>query len=383
MKFKKLIATILSTTCVLGMVGCSNGSGSANGKEKVTLWASGSDNMRQAYEAIEAAFNKSSYGDKYNLEVQFIMSGTGGQSLQDRIVAAKKANKENTDFDLVDLNANEYQAYIQKGGEDIFENLDTSKISNYSNLKTHVSEGTDKLMPYRGTTVVLAYDADKVTEVPETADELYKWIKENPGQFAYNSPSTGGAGSSFVTTTIYNQLPEEAISSADEKWANEWDKGFDILKDLHSYMYKSGGSVVYPNKNQGSLDLLINKEVSIVPTWADMYLSQKEMGIISDSIKITQIEPAFTGTLATLAMPSIGSKSDGAYAVLDFMLTEEAQDILLEKMAAIPVIDTANLNQDKIKLIEGLDISKFRTSNIGSLSDKLNKKWDEEISVLK
>ena len=381
MNLKRILKGTLAAACVFSVVGCSN---SSSDKETITLWATGSDNMRQGYEQIEKAFNKSSYGDKYKLNVEFIMSGTGGQSLQDRIVAAKKAGKENTDFDLVDLNASEYQAYVQKGGDDIFTSLDTSKLSNYDNLKSKLTgDEAEKLIPYRGTTVVLAYDSDKVKTPPTTAEELYAWIKANPGEFAYNSPSTGGAGGSFVTTAIYNQMPEEALMSSDKKWEAEWTKGFDLLKELHPYMYKSGGSVVYPNKNQGTLDLLANKEVSMIPTWADMYLSAQEMGTLPESIKITQIDPGFTGTFASLAMPEIGSKSDGCYAVMDFMISEEAQDILLEKMAAIPVIDTANLDQDKVSLISSLDVTKFRSSNIGSLSDDLNKKWDDEISILK
>ena len=44
--------------------------------------------------------------------------------------------------------------------------------------------------PYRGTTVVLAYASEKVTNPPTTMDELVEWMKENPGRFAYNTPGT-------------------------------------------------------------------------------------------------------------------------------------------------------------------------------------------------
>lgn len=383
MKTKRILACALTVASLCTMAGCGQKSASTT-KQTITLWATGSDNMRQGYQALQDGFNKSTYGQKYNLKVEFIMSGTGGQSLQDRLAAAKKAGKKKTNFDLLDLNASEYEAYTTKGGKDLFSKLDFSKIKNYKNLKAKLSgEEKNQLMPYRGTTVVLAYDSDKVKNPPQTADELYQWIQDNPGQFAYNSPSTGGAGQSFVTTAIYNQMPEEALMSSDTKWESQWNKGFDLLKKLHSSMYKSGGSVVYPNKNQGTLDLLTNKEVSMIPTWADMYLSAKEMGTMPSSIKITQIEPGFTGTLASLAMPSIGSHSDGCYAVMDYMLSKEAQNTLLSKMAAIPVIDTKGLDQDKVKLISNLDITKFRNSNIGALSDDLNKKWDEEIATLK
>ena len=43
-------------------------------------------------------------------------------------------------------------------------------------------------------------------------------------------------------------------------------------------MYQSSGKVVYPEQNQGTLDLLANKEVDMVPAWADMALTQMETG---------------------------------------------------------------------------------------------------------
>ena len=50
---------------------------SAQDKETITLWAGGSDNVRQVYESLEEAFDNSSYGEQYDLEVQFILSGSG------------------------------------------------------------------------------------------------------------------------------------------------------------------------------------------------------------------------------------------------------------------------------------------------------------------
>ena len=74
-------------------------------------------------------------------------------------------------------------------------------------------------------------------------------------------------------------------------------------------MYKSSGKVVYPNKNQGTLDLLANKEVDMIPAWADMAITQMKQGTLPESIKITQIDPSFTGSPVVLGIPSIGSDS--------------------------------------------------------------------------
>ena len=101
-------------------------------------------------------------------------------------------------------------------------------------------------------------------------------------------------------------------------------EGFQFLTDIHQYMYTSGGSIVYPNKNQGTLDLLNQGEIDMCPNWADMVLSQRADGTLKDTIKITQIDPAFTGSLQSLAIPTFGSNEDGAYAFIDYMLTDSA-----------------------------------------------------------
>ena len=155
------------------------------------------------------------------------------------------------------------------------------------------------------------------------------------------------------------------------------------MKELHPHMYKSGGKVVYPNKNQGTIDLLANKEVDMIPAWADMIISQVRQGAIPESIKVSQLDPAFTGSTVTLAIPSTGRNPEGAYAFINYMLSPEAQNIALDNMAAIPVIDFANLDPELTKTISSLKIDSFRIGSIGSMGSELNSQWDEQIGTLK
>ena len=314
--------------------------------------------------------------------MEFITSGTGAEGLFDRAVAAKKAGQTKTNFDVIELGGDEVTKYISEGGEDFFVTLDRSKIPNAENLKVESTYRNDLVIPYRGTTVVLAYNSDVVKEPPKTAEELYQWIKDHPGRFAYNTPSSGGAGGSFVVTSIYNYLPEEALTSSDESWKEKWGEGFDLLKELHPYMYQSSGKVVYPNKNQGTLDLLANKEVDMVPAWADMALTQMKQGTLPESIRISQIDPSFTGSPVVLGIPSIGSNEDGAYAFIDYMLSADAQNIALDSMAAIPVIDYSLLDPELTKTIETLKVDSFRMSSLGTLGTELYEEWDKEIGTL-
>lgn len=383
---KKLLALLLSIAMLLSMSGCTQETNKTETKKEkttVTLWTGGSDNVKNAWGMLATEFNtKSKYKDLYELKIEHIASGTGATSLLDRVLAAYKAKEKNAGYDIIEVSSAEYKTYIKEGGEDIFLNLDKSKLPNYKNLATTVKEGEKHLVPYRGTTVVLAYDSNKVKNPPKTAEELYQWIKANPGKFTYCTPDSGGSGTSFVITSVYNQLDKEALLSSDAKWKDQWNKGFDLLKELHPYMYKSSGKVIYPHKNQGSLDLLSNGQIEMTTQWVDMVLTQQKQGTLPESIKMTQIKPGFTGELATIAIPSLSSNTEGAHAVLDFVMSSEAQTILLDGMAAFPVIDLKDVKSTNASKLADFKLEDFRTQNIGSLTKELNKRWNEEIAIL-
>lgn len=390
MKMRRLGAAIMAGAMMMtALAGCgssgqNSGSGeAAGGGKKVTLWATGSDNVRAVYESLIEDFNKNSqYAGKYEVELQFMLNGTGTQTLTDMLAAAFKAGQTKTDYDIVDLGGDDLSKIVSQIGEDAFVKLDDSKIPNAANVQAKSTVATDYVQPYRGTTVVLAYDSEKVPTPPKTVDELVEWMKANPGRFAYNTPGTGGAGDSFVRSSVYNFMPEEAIISDDEKWIDQWDDGFAFLKDIHQYMYKSGGSIVYPNKNQGTLDLLNQGEIDMCPNWADMVLSQRAEGTLKKSIKIAQIDPSLTGSLQSLAIPTFGSNEDGAYAFMDYMVSEPAQEIMVKQMAAIPLVDTSKIDMTGYEDVLELDVTSFRIMSIGDLATNFNERWDNEIGTI-
>lgn len=393
MKMKrKIVALLLCTVMLAALTACGgnsggnsggSGGGSGEGGKVVNLWATGSDNVREIFETLVNDFNTNSqYAGQYEVKLQFMLSGTGAQTLADMLAAAAQANQSNTDYDLVDLSGDDLSKVVSLIGEDRFVKLDASKIPNSANVEAKSSIATDHVQPYRGTTVILAYDSAAVPTPPATMDELVQWMKDHPGRFSYNAPGTGGAGDSFARSSVYNFLPEEAFTSDDEKWISEWDAGFDFLKEIHPYMYSSGGSIVYPNKNQATLDLLNQGEIDMCANWADMVLSQRASGEIKDTIKITQIDPALTGSLQSLAIPTFGSNAEGAYAFMDYILSPTAQEIMVRQMAAIPLIDVSSMDMTGYEDLEGLDVSNFRLQSIGGLSTSFNERWDNEIATI-
>ena len=394
MNTKRLFAILTASALLVGtLAGCGGSkdastseSGGETGTVKdVQVWATGSDNVRQTFEKLVSDFNANSeYVGTYEAKLNFILSGTGGGTLADQLVAAYKAGQTDTEFDVVDLGDDDLTKILSLTDEGILQELDMSKIPNAEGVTAEPVAAKGKIQPYRGTTVILAYNSETVPEdeVPTTMDELVEWIKAHPGRFAYNTPGTGGAGDSFVRTSIYNFIDDDsALMSSDPKWMEQWDEGFAFLKELHPYMYKSGSSVVYPNKNQGTLDLLTQGEIDMCPNWADMVLSQRKAGTVPEKIKITTIEPSFTGSVQGIAVPSYSGNKEGGFAFIDYLLSPEAQTILVQDMAAIPLV-TEGVDLTGAEELMSMDVSNFRTQALGDLVTDLNARWDEEIGTL-
>ena len=356
----------------------------ADGKPTVTLWTTGSQNLSDLFNKAIEIYNARPDA-KARVELQFLMSGTGDATLADRIAAAYKTGNKNDHFDIIAENSTAFANMVERAGSpDLFSPIDFSKIPNFKNVLIKSAFDNTKVVPYRGTTVVFAYDSGRVPNPPQTWAELEQWIIAHPGRFTYNPPDTGGAGGGFVNTAVYRFMPQESKISTDPKWAAQWDQGFNWLKKIHPYIYKSGGKVVYPNKNQGPLDLLINKEVDIIPAWADQVLSNMDMGTLPATTKIYQLKDyALNGTDVVFACPSIGANKEAAYDFINWMISPEAQKLCLETIFAVPVISPTMIQSNKTSAVSSLDVSGFSIISLGKLGTTLNDKWQSDIATIK
>ncbi|MCJ8010246.1 extracellular solute-binding protein [Paenibacillus sp. KQZ6P-2] len=390
---KKSVLSLLSVFAITSTIlaGCGSSSkdssstdaGSASANNTATsaavkpvefsFYFSGSQNVKDLWDTLIPMFEKQNPDIK--VKPVFIPSGTGAQSTYDRILAAKQAGKGSGDIDLYE----DGLSTITKGQkDDLWDTLSSGSIPNLSNVDQQTMTDVSNLaVPYRSSAVILAYNSEKVTEVPNTLDELYDWIRKHPGKFAYNDPSTGGSGNSFVMTALYKDLPEEAIHNSDPSIESQWDKGFALLKDLGKYVYGEG---IYPKKNQGTLDLLANGEVDMIPAWSDMVLEQVANGQLPASTKIKQLTPGFNGGPTYLMVPKLSEKKDAVYKFLDFVLSPEAQTVVVNKMHGFPGIQLSNMPQEVQDSFKGASEG-FRSFNIGDLDKDMSMRWQSEVAA--
>jgi putative spermidine/putrescine transport system substrate-binding protein len=380
MKRKAVLCTVLVAAMVMAGVLPVFATGTDEGPQFINLYSSGSDNVRISWEAIIAGFQKTNPG--FEVKQQYIASGTGTRSDLTKIIAAYNAKQTDIDVDIMaDTDDSQLTQISKEASLEALAKLDPKQMPNMAGVVKKSVVAPDRAMAFRGTAVYIAYNSDKVPNAPKTEKDLHAWIKANPGKFAYNDPGTGGAGSSFVLTTVYNLMPAEALTSPDEKWMAQWDAGLKVLADLHPFLYKASGKVQYTVKNQGSLDLLADGTIWMCPAWADMVLSAKATGLQPKSIKLQQIDPPLTGNITLCVIPALSKKADLAMKFLNYVASVEAQDILVNVMKAIPVIDNAKLPSATLDLLSGLEV-RFRSQTIGGLSSKLNQRWTKEIATL-
>ena len=377
MKKITALVTIIAVSFSM-MAGCSKVKPTTSGntsveKKAFTLYSTGSQNVEGIWKTIVPKFEAKFPQYKVN-HVHVPAGSASNQVFTDKIYAAKQAGKE-SDIDVFEAGLGDLQRGNEQG---IWHKFTESDVPNLKNINEHYRKLTNDLaINHRASSVVLAYNSEKVPNPPKTADELYNWIRNNPEKFAYNDPTTGGSGGSFVETTIYNQLPEEAYYKSDPSIIKEWQKGFDLLKDLGKYVYGKG---IYPKKNQGTLDLLSSGEVWMVPTWSDMVLQQLNAKTLPATIKMTQITPAFTGGPTCLMMSETSKNKEAAQAFLNFILEPEIQSIFVNDMQGYPGIKWELMPLEIYNKFK--DVAKdYRVPSIGNLSSQLSKMWQEQVAA--
>jgi putative spermidine/putrescine transport system substrate-binding protein len=196
-------------------------------------------------------------------------------------------------------------------------------------------------IPYRGSSVVLAYNSSKVATPPRTLAGLLDWIRNNPGKFTYNSPNSGGSGYSFAETVVDSLLSPAILKQMDQGYdtslQSNWKDGLALLHSLNKYMYGNG---VYPNGNAAVLQLLGQGQIYLAPVWSDQALTALNNGQLGPNIKLTQISnPSFTGGAAYLAVPKTAKHKKALYKFVNYVLSPAAQQMIVDVMSGFPAID--------------------------------------------
>lgn len=235
---------------------------------------------------------------------------------------------------------------------------------------------SSKAAPYRGSSVLLAYDSSQVDNPPKTLADLVSWIKENKGKFTYNDPSTGGSGDSFVQTVVASKLKPATLAKLqvayDPALQKEWKSGLSELKSLTPSIYQK----VYPKGNQAVLDLLGKGEIEMAPVWSDQFLAARSQGLLGSEFKITQIsDPSFTGGAAYLSIIKNTKHTAAAAAFINWVLQPDQQAQIVKKISGFPAIPLNKLPGDVQGALKGVDTQSLRPGFESKTDADLQNTW--------
>jgi putative spermidine/putrescine transport system substrate-binding protein len=235
-------------------------------------------------------------------------------------------------------------------------------------------------MPYRGSSVVLAYDSTNVASPPKTLSALLAWIKAHPGKFTYNSPNTGGSGYSFAETVVDSTLSQSTINQMvngyPQQLESQWKQGLDLLHSLNGSVYQG----VYPNGNQAVLDLLAKGQIWMAPVWSDQSLTALKNGQLPKTIKLTQISnPSFNGGAAYLGVPKSARHKVDVYKFVNYVLSPAAQTQIINVMSGFPALPLKYLPKAIQNQFADVSANTLRLTYSQKTQSDLKAAWQQQV----
>ncbi|SDT17851.1 extracellular solute-binding protein [Microlunatus soli] len=351
-----------------GATTAGGGSGGGGAKNALTVYCGADTNIQDLWtKTLIPGFEKANQGTK--ITFQFDLHGQNSDQVLNKIAAATQQKKDpGIDF---------LESMGDRAGEAGLLADPSGKVANLTGVLPDLQAAAAKnSIPYRGSSVLLAYLPDKVGTPPKSLDELLVWIKKNPGKFAYNSPDTGGAGDSFVQTVLTKYLSAADLKTMTTGYHKDlegkWDKGFATLAGLNTSMYQKG---VYPNGNNGTLELLLQKEIWMCPAWSDQFISGRKSGVVPKEAEALQItDPSFTGGGTYAGVLSASTKQDAAFKLANWLLEPTQQAAIATAIAGYPAIA-----MDKLP---GTVKSEFADADPGNLRPGFNSDMDADMKNL-
>lgn len=369
------VAALVAVPAAAAAVDTSTGTATAAKTVTINLYASGDVNVQALWQDnIIPGFQKANKGIKVNLI--FSEHGTNDGTTLARIGAAVKQRKW-SGFDIVDGGLSNILAI-----DGLTQPVVKGTASNVAKVnKDLLVPVKGAAIPYRGSSVVLAYDSSKVSSPPKTLPTLLAWVKQNPGKFTYNSPNSGGSGQAFVQTVLDQSIPQGVVTQMVNGYvpdleAANWKTGLDVLKGLKSSIYQG----VYPNGNAAVLTLLGKGDIWVAPVWSDQALTALKTGQLGPSIKLTQISnPSFTGGAAYLAVPKTAKNKTSVYKFVNYILSPSAQQMIVDVMSGFPAIDVKYMGDAIKQKFQDVSANTLRPPYSTKMANDMKAQWQQTV----
>jgi putative spermidine/putrescine transport system substrate-binding protein len=372
MTTKKAVAVSAAIALALGV--STSASHAAMAKvQTIQVYISADTNIQDLWvKTLVPAFKAANPG--YDVNVTFDLHGDHDAQETAKLTAAATLGKD-AGVDLID------GGFVTTlGAAGLLFRPTVGIIPNLIDVNKTVLKAGKGGIPYRGSSVLLAYNTKNVPTPPKTLDELLTWIKNNPGKFTYNAPNGGGSGYSFVQTVVDKYLSDAdrkaLVAGAAPELEAKWAKGLETLRQLNKYTYGQNGT--YPANNAETLKDLATGLVDMGTVWSDQFASAVKAGTMPSYIKVAQISnPTLTGGASYLGIPATSAnRNKGARVLANWVLSPAAQNLIVSgTLNGFPVIPLAKLDPTATGTFAGVDIQNLRAGYLSANANDLKSKW--------
>jgi len=256
-----------------------------------------------------------SFEDEFGIDVRV---PDGGLDVNVSKLLAE-SGRETGDIDVLSASGGSVSALDL---EELFMPID--QIANYGILPT-TAEGLESApfgVAFWGNQTGFAYEPSRVDVdgLPQTWDELTAWIQANPGQFAFNDPTAGGAGQSMINSAIReitgfdDYFDAEVDPAKIERWEPVWE-WFETYEDSYGV---TGG-------NADSLVRLNDGEFSVVVAWEDQLASFHREGTVSTDVAFYIPDFGMNGGVNLVMVPANAPNPAAALVFIDWLTSAETQ----------------------------------------------------------
>jgi putative spermidine/putrescine transport system substrate-binding protein len=184
--------------------------------------------------------------------------------------------------------------------------------------------------------IAIAYNPAKVSAPPKSFDDLEKWVRANPGKFAYNGIKGGVSGVGFTMgwvywkTGLYKPLTQGPFDKAREGAIRE---AVTALRDFNKH-------ALITNGNAGTLDALNRGEAWMGAVWIDQLVAWKNEGRMDASITPVLPAPGLPIYPLYLVVPRAAANREAAVWYIDYIATPEVQaKAIVERFGWYPGVD--------------------------------------------
>jgi putative spermidine/putrescine transport system substrate-binding protein len=301
-----------------------------------------------------------------------------------RALSEKAAGSHKGSVDLVWVNGDNFKTGVQAGvwacnwanhlPNAVYEAPnDPLLLSDFGNLVNGCEA------PWHKAQFSLVYNADKVKNPPKSMDELFQWIKANPGRFTYPI-ADDFTGAAFIRQALYatsggfRNVPQTYNAA---RYSQLTPKLWETLRGIKSALWRAGQT--YPQSSVEMDKLFSDGQIDFTMTYGPATLTHLVAdGTFPERTKILNLSGGTLGNASFLALSKSSANQAGAQVVANLALSPQQQLIKSDpaKWGQFSVLDMKRLSKS-----DQLLFAKIPTSAVVPPFSVLSKSANPELGA--